>query len=153
MCPSRKSSIRRQLLLVQSLLGMVAALMMFLGQSLAAGAAPGSDTAWAETCSGADISPVRIEGEATLEECAHCDFCAVRISAVSAGASPPACNGSKRDFTSVAFFDAGINSAPGAEQYWAAKRGPPLKSEDNMNMNTALRAAMTTRAQGGVSWL
>ena len=153
MSPTRESSFQSCLLAALSILGIFTALLMVFGQSQALGAVQSSNGTWIEICGGEGTRLVQIEGKTTSEGCAHCNFCAVQFSAVSAGLSPPFALGSMADFTCVEFFSVSTNSAPGAEQYWAANRGPPLTSEENMKINSALPAAMTTLVQGGISWL
>jgi len=136
-----------------SILGLVAALVMVFGQSLAVGAVQNSTGVWIEICGGDGTKLVQTEGGSPAGDCTHCDFCAVQFSAASLGPPTPPLNSLLLVFAPVQFCAVSTDTVPGAEQYWAANRGPPLASEVNMNTISASRAAMTTSVYGGATWL
>jgi len=136
---------------VQWLLGFVAALMMMVGQSAAVGAVPSGGGAWIEICGSGGTKMVQTEGEAPDEACGHCAYCTVQFSSPSAGAPNLYLFGPAPVFTKVRLFAAPMFMQSGAEQYWAANRGPPLASEETMNTSIAFLAVMTPAAQWGTA--
>lgn len=153
MHPPLNPIFQRPRLGVPSLLAMVAAVMMLFGQSLAAGAVHSANGNWIEICGGDGTKMVQSEAPSPANDCSHCNSCVVQFSATFSGPSAPSLFGPAPVFTTVQFMTAGKDSTAGAEQYWAANRGPPLASETNMTPMTALWAAMTTPAPRGISWL
>ncbi|MBL1436795.1 MAG: DUF2946 family protein [Rhodobacteraceae bacterium] len=153
MRPPLTFSFQRPPSVVPSLLAMVAAVMMLFGQSLAVGAVQSSSGIWIEVCGGDGTKMVQTEAPSPTSDCSHCDYCVVQFSANSFGPPAPFLFSPSPVFTAVQFITVSKNSTPGAEQFWAANRGPPLASEANMTSMTALWAAMTIPAQRGNSWL
>jgi len=147
MFPSSKSRFERHLL------GVLAAVMMLFGQSIAVGAVQSSGGAWIEICSGDGSKLVQTEDEAPQKDCSHCDYCTVQFSPVSCGPEPLTLIGLVPVFASVQFVAVTAEIRPDAEQYWAASRGPPLTSEVNMNTFSTPWVAMIISLQGGESWL
>ncbi len=150
---SPKSSSPHRPPVVRALLGLLAAVMMLVGQSLAVGAVQSSGGAWIEICSGDGTKLVQAEGTPPMNNCNHCDYCTVQFSPVTSGPLALSFFGPAPVFAFVQFVTVGADIGPVAEQYWAANRGPPLISEENMIPNIALWAAMRTSAQWGASWL
>lgn len=150
---SLNSSRLRRLLVVQPLLGIVAVIAMLVGQSLAVGAIQSPSGVWIEVCGGDGTKLVQTEGGTPENNCSHCDYCAVQFMAAPLALSAPAFNSPMPVFVPVRYFSIRTNIRPGAEQYWATNRGPPLASEVNMTIYTARRATITTPVQRGASWL
>ena len=142
-----------RLLAVQRFVGIIAAIMMLAGQSLAVGAMQSSGGIWIEICSGSGVKMVQTEDTPPMNDCSHCDYCTVRFSAVASGPFPLSLFGPAPVFAHVQFVAVSADTKPAAEQYWAANRGPPLTSEVNMTPNTAQWAAMRNSAQWRASWL
>jgi len=153
MHPPSKFSRTGRFSAVQNLFGLLAAVMVFFGQSAAVGAVQTAGGAWIEVCAGSGTKLVQLDGEAPANECSHCDYCTVQFSAASAGAPDFLVIGRVQGFAPVLHVFGAAVSVDAAEQYWAANRGPPLISEVNMTINTAPWAALNTLSQRGVSWL
>ncbi len=153
MHPSPKPRHARRLLAVQWLAGKVAVAMMFLGQSLAVGAVQSADGVWIEVCGGDGTKMVQVDGDAESTDCDHCDYCTVQFTAVGFGLGASGAFGPALLFVRLNPLAVQTQTMPGAAQYWAANRGPPLASEMNMKTTSALWAALTYPVQRGVSWL
>lgn len=138
---------------VQNLFGLLAAVMVLFGQSAAVGAVQSTGGAWIEVCAGSGTKLVQLDGEMPANDCSHCDYCTVQFSAASAGAPDFLFIGRAHGFAPVQHAYGSTVFVDKAEQYWAANRGPPLKSEVKMTINTAQWAAMTTPENRGASWL
>jgi len=151
MQPSSKPILPRPFLGLRSFLGVLAAVMMLFGQSLAVGAVQSSSGVWIEICGVEGAKLVQTDQEVPQGECSHCDYCSVQFTHASFGPAPLFLIGPAPVFWSVQFIAVPAGSKPGAAQYWAANRGPPRTSEENMNTFFAPRAAMMTSANGGVS--
>jgi hypothetical protein len=136
---------------VQWLLGFAAAFMMMIGQSAAVGAVPSGGGAWIEICGAGGTKLVQTEDESPADACGHCAYCAVQFSSPSAGAPAFHLFGPAPAYTDVQFIAVRRFMRPGAEQYWAANRGPPLASEETMNTLIAFLAVMTPAALWGTS--
>jgi len=143
----------RRLLVARWLLGMLAAMMMLVGQSLAVGAVQSGGGAWIEICAGSGTKLVQTEDTTPMNSCAHCDFCAVQFSDTAPGLLVTTFFGPAQVFVHVQFISVSANAKPAAEQYWAANRGPPLTSEENMIPNSARWARVTNPVFRGASWL
>ena len=148
---SSKPILPRRFLGLRSFLGVLAAVMMLFGQSLAVGAVQSSSGVWIEICGGDGTKLVQTGEKVPQGECTHCDYCSVQFTHASFGPAPLFLIGPAPVFWSVQFIAVPAGSKPGAAQYWAANRGPPRTSEENMNTFFAPRAAMITSANGGVS--
>ena len=142
-----------RLLAAQRLIWVLAAVMLVFGQSIAVGAVQSSDGAWIEICADGGTKMVQTEGNTPQNNCAHCDYCTVQNTASSVGPAAPAPFGPAFAAVLIEFHTGLPVYVTGAEQYWAANRGPPLASEVNMIQNTALWATMTNPVQWGASWL
>jgi len=145
------SSHTHRLSAVQWLLGFVASFMMLVGQSAAVGAVQSGGGAWIEICGSGGTRLVQTEGEMPADDCSHCEYCTVQFSSPSAGAPALHLFGPAPAYTDVQLFAVRRFMQPGAEQYWAANRGPPLASEKTMNTSIAFLAVMTPAAQWGAS--
>ena len=143
----------RRFLVVRWLLGMLAAIMMLVGQFLAVGAVQSGGGAWIEICAGSGTKLVQTEDPTPTNSCAHCEFCAVQFSVNTPGPLPATFFGPVTVFAHVQFISVSVNAKPAAEQFWAANRGPPLTSEENMTPISALWAAMINPALRRASWL
>ena len=153
MRPPSTSSVAHRFSALQNLFGLLAAVMVLFGQSAAVGAVQSESGVWIEVCAGSGTKLVQLDGEAPTRDCSHCDYCIVQFSAVSAGALDPFVIGRILGFTPVRHEFGTTVHVDKAEQFWAANRGPPLKSEVNMIPNSAQWAAMTIPALRGASWL
>ena len=151
MFPSLKISRLRRLLAAQPLLGLLAALMMIVGQSAAVGAVQSAGGTWIEVCAGSGTKMVQLDGETPSDDCSHCDYCTVQFTASSAGAPTFNLIGPAYGFVPVRHAFSAAVFVTGAEQYWAANRGPPLASEETMNTIIALWAVMAPVADRGLS--
>ncbi|NOR62275.1 MAG: hypothetical protein GQ535_07270 [Rhodobacteraceae bacterium] len=140
----------RHLLVAQKLMGVVAVIMLLFGQTLAVSGMQSSSTGgWIEICGLEGAELVQLEGEAPLDSCAHCDFCTVQFSSPASGPFAPTLISPAPLFMQVQFNAVPAEIRPGAEQYWAANRGPPLASEEQMNTDQAYMAAMAKPAIWG----
>ncbi|HIP22032.1 MAG TPA: DUF2946 domain-containing protein [Rhodobacteraceae bacterium] len=140
----------RCLLVVQKLMGVVAVIMLLFGQTLAVSGMQSSSTGgWIEICGLEGVELVQLEGEAPLDGCAHCDFCTVQFSSPATGPSAPTLISPVPVFMQVQFRAVPAEIRSGAEQYWAANRGPPLASEEQMNTDQAYLAAMASPTKWG----
>lgn len=150
MRPALNYSYMHRFSAVQQLLGVVAVIMMLFGQTLAVSGMQSSSTGgWIEICGLEGAELVQLEGEAPFDDCAHCDFCTVQLSSPAYGPSAPTLSTRAPAFMLVQFSAVPAEIRPGAEQYWAANRGPPLASEEKMNTDYAYMAAMANPAIWG----
>lgn len=150
--PSLKHSYVRRLSVVPQLLGLMAVVMMLFGQTLAASGMQSSSTGgWIEICGTDGAELVQLEGEAPANTCAHCDYCTVQFSSPASGPSAPTLSTPASLFMQVQFSPVIAETRPGAEQYWAANRGPPLVSEVQMNTDFVYKTAMPGPVKRGIS--
>jgi hypothetical protein len=143
----------RRLRVAQRFMAFVAALMLLFGQSLAVGAVQSSGGAWIEVCAGEGTKMVQLDGGAPVSDCAHCDYCTIHATASLMGAPDYTKIGSMPAFSRVQFMAARVEATGGPAQYWAANRGPPLVSEENMTRKTAVSAAILSPVLRGFPWL
>lgn len=152
MHPSLNFSYVRRLSAVRQLLGVVAVIMMLFGQTLAVSGMQNSSTGgWIEICGTEGAELIQLETDAPLDNCAHCDFCTVQFSSPASGPSAPTLISPAPVFMQVQFSAVPAETRPGAEQYWAANRGPPLASEEQMNTDFVYMAAMASPKKWGTS--
>ena len=143
----------RRLWVVQRLVVLMAALMLLFGQSLAVGAVQSGGGAWIEVCAGQGTKMVQLGEGAPARDCTHCDYCTVHVTTPLLDAPDLTQVGFVAVFSRVQFLAERVKAAMGPAQYWAANRGPPLTSEENMKTNTAFLAAALFPAYRGMSWL
>lgn len=153
MRPSRQIPPPRRQLVVQRFMAFVAALMLLFGQSLAVGAVQSNGGAWIEVCAGEGTKMVQTDGGAPAGDCAHCEYCTVHTATPLLGAPDLTQVGPAPVFARFQSLAVRAETTSGPAQYWAANRGPPLASEENMKIDIAFLAATMTPAYRGVSWL
>ncbi len=146
--PLNQSSMR-PLLAVQKLMGILAVIMLLFGQTLAVSGAQSSAGGWIEICGLEGTELVQLEDETPLDDCAHCDFCTVQFSSPATGPLAPTLSTPAPLFMQVQYSAVTAEIRSGPEQYWAANRGPPLASEEKMNIDQAYMAAMANPAIWG----
>jgi len=150
MRPTLNKSYMRRLSAVQPLLGALAVIMMLFGQTLAVSGMQNSSTGgWIEICGTEGAELIQLETDDPLDNCAHCDFCTVQFSSPASGPSAPTLSSPAPVFMQIQFRAVPAETRPGAEQYWAANRGPPLASEEQMNTEFAYLAAMANPTKWG----
>ncbi len=146
-------------LAVWHLLG-VLAILASLGQSPAVAAVPSGNGVWIEVCGGDGTKLVQVDNSDSDETpnkcCINCKCCFVSIATI--GGLPPQFFGSSSEYTKAKLgFAHDIANITGAEQYWAANRGPPKASKENMMMYPASLMikgpVVTTSFERSLTWL
>jgi hypothetical protein len=147
--PSNQSHTPR-LLVVQKLMGILAVIMLLFGQTVAvSGMQNSSAGGWIEICGLEGAELVQLDSDAPQDSCAHCDYCTVQFSSLATGPLAPTFFNPAPDFMPVQFNAVRAEIRSGAEQYWAANRGPPLRSEEQMNTDQSYMAAMANLIMWG----
>ncbi len=147
----------RRLLVVQRLFGLLALIMMLFGQTISVGAVQGNAGMWIEICDGAGSKMVQLEDETPQDDCAHCDLCKVQLAASYTGCAASDGFAPAYGLTGFQLCSGIAVFVTGAEQYWAASRGPPLGSETTFMLDYISLAfkesAISSPVLRGVVWL
>ncbi|GEM_PF-3065647 len=146
----------RRLLGVQRLFGLLALVMMLFGQTISVGASQDQGGFWIEICDGIGTTMVQLESEMPSDNCTHCDLCNIQLVASNTGHSD---SGNYAPVSGLTSFQLGSGTAvfvTGAEQYWAASRGPPLGNDiitmlDNISL-ASKEPAISGPVLRGVLW-
>ncbi|MCF6304633.1 MAG: hypothetical protein L3J33_04625 [Rhodobacteraceae bacterium] len=152
-----KSNPPRRLLAVQRLFGLLALIMMLFGQTISVGAVQGNTGMWIEICDGAGSKMVQLEDEMPQDDCAHCDLCKVQLTASYAGCAASGNFAPAYGLTGFQLCSGTEVFVTGAEQYWAASRGPPLGSETTFMLDylslASKESAISSPVLRGALWL